>query len=161
VALGFLLTGLLGWGNKPSYLIPMAYRWCSAISKKIRERRGDEPASEHVSSSGPFGDYARILSLSLAVGFRHIRYQYSQPTRLSDTPHDEWMLDTIFTRGDDDAIADAVCVEIVDIFATQFGSWYADLSSSQRGTGPCPRGCGGRFYTLFGNWGIMHCALLS
>jgi hypothetical protein len=105
----------------------MAYRWCSAISKKIRERRGDEPASEHVSSSGPFGDYAHILSLSLAVGFRHIRYQYSQPTRLFDTPHDEWMLDTVFTRGDDDAIADAVCVEIVDIFATQFGSWSRRL----------------------------------
>jgi hypothetical protein len=105
----------------------MAYRWCSAISKKIRERRGDEPASEHVSSSSPFGGYARILSLSLAVGFRHIRYQYSRPTWLPLTPHDEWMLDTIFTRGDDDAIADAVCVEIVDAFATQLGPWLRRL----------------------------------
>jgi hypothetical protein len=122
-----LLDDLLEWGNKPSYLIPMAYRWCSAISKKIRERRGDEPASKHVSSSSAFGGYARILSLSLAVGFRHIRCQYSLPTRLSHTPHDEWMLDTIFTRGDDDAIADAVCVEIVDGFATRFGSWLRRL----------------------------------
>jgi hypothetical protein len=105
----------------------MAYRWCSAISKKIREHRGDEPASEHVSSSSIFGGYARILSLSLAVGFRHIRYQYSLPTRLSHTSHDEWMLDTIFTRGDDDAIADAVCLEIVDTFAPRFGSWSRRL----------------------------------
>jgi hypothetical protein len=122
-----LLKQLLAWESKPEYLVPMAYRWCSAISKKIREQWGDEPTSEHVSSSSPFGGYARILSLSLAVGFRHIRCQWALPTRLSHTPHDEWMLDTIFTRGDDDAIADAVCVEIVDGFATRFGSWLRRL----------------------------------
>jgi hypothetical protein len=114
---------LRAWGNRPKYLIPTAYQWCSAISKKIRECRGDEPTSEDLSSSSPLNPYGIILSLSLAIAFRHIGSEgvllYG---RLSHTPHDEWMLDIIFTSGDDDAIADAVYVRIVDPYATPSGS---------------------------------------
>jgi hypothetical protein len=45
LTLRYLLNDLLAWGNRPEYLIPMAYQWCSAISKKIRERGGDELVS--------------------------------------------------------------------------------------------------------------------
>jgi hypothetical protein len=93
----------------------MAYRWCSAISKKIRERRGDEPTSEDLSSSDHNNHCGRILSLSLAIAFRHIGSESTfLRNRLSLTPHDEWMLDAIFTRGDDNAIADAMYVGIID-----------------------------------------------
>jgi hypothetical protein len=133
-----LLKDLLAWGNKPDYLIPMAYRWCSAISKKIRERRGDEPTSEDLSCSD---DYGRILSLSLAIAFRNIGSEYVfLRGRLSNTPHDEWMLDTIFTRGDDDAIANALYVGIVDGWATPYGSCTRRLFKlTERGRPLSPR----------------------
>jgi hypothetical protein len=118
------LEELLAWGNRPEYLIPMAYRWCSAVSKKIRERRGDEPTPEDLSSSDYWNHYGHILSLSLAIAFRYIGSEdVNLHGRLSHTLHDEWMLDVIFTRGNDDAIADAVYVVIVDEEATPPGSW--------------------------------------
>jgi hypothetical protein len=133
-----LLEDLLEWGNKPEYLIPMAYRWCSAISRKIRERSGDEPTSKDLSFSSYTG---QILSLSLAIAFRHISSEDVRlPGRLSHTPHDEWMLDTIFARGDDDAIADAVYVGIVDESATPSGSWTRRLLElTERGRPFSPR----------------------
>jgi hypothetical protein len=106
----------------------MAYQWCSAVSKKIRDHRGDEPTSEDLSSSDYHNHYGRILSLSLAIAFRHIGSKDDfLRGRLSHTPHDEWMLDTIFTRGDDDAIADALYVGIVDDEVTLSGSWTRRL----------------------------------
>jgi hypothetical protein len=133
-----LLEGLLAWGNKPDYLIPMAYQWCSAISQKIRECGGDEPTPEDLSSSNHYGC---ILSLSLAIAFRHIGSKHvSLFNHLSHTPHDEWMLDAIFTRGDDDAIADAVYVGIVDPYATPSGSCTRRLLKlTERGRPFSPR----------------------
>jgi hypothetical protein len=128
---------LLGWGNKPEYLIPMAYRWCSAISKKIRERWGDEPTSEEL----PCYHYGTILFLSLAIAFRHIgSKRVFLRDRLSRTPHDEWMFHIIFTRGDDDAIADALYVGIVDDKATPSGSCTRRLLKlTERGRPFSPR----------------------
>ena len=136
-----VLTGLEAWKNRPECLIPMAYRWCSAISKKIRERRGDEPSSEDLSFSDDNDHYGIILSFSLAVAFRHIDSKYVfLPGHLSHTPHDEWMLDIIFTRGDDDAIADAVYVRIVDPYATPSGSCtHRLLKRAERGRPFSPR----------------------
>ena len=115
----FASKDLLGWGNKPEYLIPMAYRWCFAISKKIRERWGDEHTSEEL----PCYHYGTILFLSLAIAFRHIgSKRVFLRDRLSRTPHDERMFHIIFTRGDDDAISDALYVGIVDDKATSSGS---------------------------------------
>jgi hypothetical protein len=136
-----LLNDLLEWGNKPEYLVPMAYRWCSAISKKIRECRGDEPTSEDLSSTDYHNHYGHILSLSLAIAFRHIGSKHViLYGRLSHTPHDEWMLDTISTRGDDDAIADAVYVGIVDEQANPSGSCtHRLLKLTERGWPFSPR----------------------
>ena len=136
-----LLGDLLAWGSKPEYLIPMAYRWCSAISKKIRERRGDKPTSKDLSSSNYYNHYGHILSLSLAIAFRHIGSEpVYLPGHLSHTPHDEWMLGTIFTRGDDGAIADAVYVGIVDEETTPSGSWTRRLLKlTERGRPFSPR----------------------
>ena len=126
----------------------MAYQWCSAISKKIRERGGDELTSEDLSSSDVHNHYGHILSLSLAIAFRHIG---SEDVRLhgrqSHTPHDEWMLDAIFTRGDDDAIADALYVGIVDVKATPSGSCTRRLLKlTERG----------RPFSLRLRWTILH-----
>ena len=116
------------------YLIPMAYRWCSAISKKIRERRGDEPTSSDLSSSDHNNHYGCILSLSLAIAFRHIGSEsVFLPDRLSHTPHDKWMLDAIFTRGDDNAIADAMYVGIIDEGAAMY-VWTMDEEAGQSGS---------------------------
>jgi hypothetical protein len=136
-----LLNDLLEWGNKPEYLVPMAYRWCSAISKKIRECRGDEPTSEDLSSTDYHNHNGHILSLSLAIAFRHIGSKHViLYGRLSHTPHDEWMLDTISTRGDDDAIADAVYVGIVDEQANPSGSCtHRLLKLTERGWPFSPR----------------------
>jgi hypothetical protein len=136
-----VLTDLEAWKNRPEYLIPMAYRWCSAISKKIRECRGDEPSSEDLSFSDYDDHYRIILSFSLAVAFSHIDSKHVfLPGHLSHTPHDEWMLDIIFTRGDDDAIAHAVYVGIVDPCATPSGSCTRRLLKlTERGRPFSPR----------------------
>jgi hypothetical protein len=133
-----MIEDLLDWGDKPKYLIPMAYRWCSAISKNIRERRGDEPTSKDLSSMEHYGD---ILTHSLAIAFRHIGSERVYLNgRLSHTPHDEWMLDAIFTRGGDDAIANAMYVGIVDEEAAPSGSWTRRLLKlTERGRPFSPR----------------------
>jgi hypothetical protein len=141
LSLRSVLRHLKAWKNRPEYLIPMAYRWCSAISKKIRECRGDEPSSEDLSSSDYDNHYGIILSFSLAVAFSHIDSKHVfLPGHLSHTPHDEWMLDIIFTRGDDDAIAHAVYVRIVDPCATPSGSCTRRLLKlTERGQPFSPR----------------------
>jgi hypothetical protein len=132
-----LLMELLQLQNKPEYLIPMAYRWCSAISKKIRERRRDNPTSEDLISWGYRNHYRHILYLSLAIAFHHIGSEdvYLRG-RLSRTPHGEWMLDAIFTEGGDDAIADAVYVGLVDEEATPSGSCTRRLLKLSERSGP-------------------------
>jgi hypothetical protein len=112
-----LLRELKKWGNRPTYLIPMAYRWCSAISEKIGEHRRGELTSVDLPC------LQRFLSKSLAIAFRRTDLIHVQSrVRLSHTNHHEWMLDDIFTRADDGEIADAVCVWIVDREATPYGS---------------------------------------
>jgi hypothetical protein len=138
--LRYSLNDLLAWGNRPEYLIPMAYQWCSAISKKIREHRGDEPTSEDLSSLDDRNNYGHIMFLSLAIAFRHIGSEdVHLHGRLSHTPHDEWMLDAIFTRGDDDAIADAVYVRIVDNKAPSGSCTRRLLKLTERGRPFSPR----------------------
>ena len=136
--LSSLLKDLLGWGNKPKYLIRMAYQWYSAISKKIRDRVGDEPTPEDLSSSNHYG---HILSLSLAIAFRHVGPNHIPLIGyLPHVPHDEWMLDVIFTRGDDDVIADAVYMNMVDGEAAPPGSCTPRLLKlTERGRPLSPR----------------------
>jgi hypothetical protein len=118
-----LLEDLLAWGNRPTYLIPMAYQWCSAISEKIREHGGYELTSEGLPRLQYPNHYVHLLSKSLAIAFRHIgSNSIRPPIRLSHTHHHEWMLDAIFTTENDDLIADAVYVWIVDLEVTPPGS---------------------------------------
>ena len=136
-----LLKDLLAWGNRPTYLVPMAYRWCSAISEKMREHGGDELTSGGRPRLQYSNNYARLLSNSLAIAFRHIgsRTTFS-PIRLPHTHHHEWMLDAIFTTEDDDLIADAVYVWIVDREVTPPGSCTRRLLKlTERGQPFSPR----------------------
>jgi hypothetical protein len=117
-----LLEDLLAWGARPVYLVPMAYRWCSAISEKIREHGGYELTSEGLPRLQYSNHYVHLLSNSLAIAFRHIGSNSFPPIPLSHAHDHEWMLDAIFTTEDDDLIADAVCVWIVDPKVTPPGS---------------------------------------
>jgi hypothetical protein len=125
-----LLKDLLAWGNRPTYLIPTAYQWCFVISEKIREHGGESTL-----------DFQHLLSHSLAIAFRHIGSSYISPTvQLSHSHHHEWMLDIIFTTENDDLIADAVCVWIVDREVTPPGSCTRRLLKlTERGRPFSPR----------------------
>jgi hypothetical protein len=98
---------------------------------------------ENLGGMNSLNHYAiHILSLSLAIAFRHIGSQDVRlHGRLSHTPHDEWMLDAIFTRGDDDAIADAVYVwDCGSVKATPSGSCTRRLLKlTERGRPFSPR----------------------
>jgi hypothetical protein len=110
-----LVEALLAWGNRPICLVTMAYQWCSAISEKIREHGGYELTSEGLPRLQYSNDYVHLLSHSLAIAFRHIGSRHFRlPIHLSHTHHHEWMLDAIFATENDDLIADAVYVWIVD-----------------------------------------------
>jgi hypothetical protein len=136
--LGILLDILLKWGDKPTYLIPMAYRWCSAISEEIRELRGDGLTPESLEHSRCL-EY--LLPRALATAFRHIGPHTTIPlVQLPHTHHHEWMLDKIFTSEDDDRIADAVCVWIVNLQVTPSGSCTRRLARlTERGRPFSPR----------------------
>jgi hypothetical protein len=100
----------------------MAYQWCSAISEKIREDGGDELTSEGLPRLQYSIDFVHLLSNSLAIAFRHIGSNSFPSIHLPHTHHHEWMLDAIFTTENDDLIADAMCVWIVDQKVTPPGS---------------------------------------
>ena len=132
----------------------MAYRWCSAISEKIREHGGDELTSEGLPRLRYPDDYTRLLSTSLAIAFRHIDSNSFLRIRLSHTHHHEWMLDAIFTTENDDLIADAVNVWIVDQNVTPPGSSTRRLLRlTERGRFFSPRL---RSTILLALWKLMH-----
>jgi hypothetical protein len=139
--LHLLLEDLLAWSNKPTYLIPMAYQWCSAIFEKMRERGEDEPNSDGLPRIYFIDDYPLLLHQSLAVTFRHIGSDYiSLPICLPHTHHHELMLDYIFAGEDDDLIADVMYVWISDQSAILPGSCtHRLLKLTERGRPFSPR----------------------
>jgi hypothetical protein len=159
-----LLEFLAAWEKRPLYLTPIAYQWCSTISRAIEALEpSDIPAIkqalhehrfQYVTPHNPntpfvtfaeavfshvgadcdhlrlsdtshpadelqqdtdFSDYACILPVALEIGFR-----LAGPSRdwatlsLGHTPHHEWMLEIVFLGEDDETIADAVGVWLVD-----------------------------------------------
>jgi len=176
--LNYLLEFLSAWEKRPAYLTPMAYQWCSAISKaagrfdlsettidppytqyvildyQLRFRPQDLPsywAEEGLSEVGPGCDpahldatshqshrrpqrltppmYAHLLFITLNVGFRHVMPSRDQPVlHLDHTSHHKWVFETAFTSGDDDAIADALCIWIVGDVSTFPDSWSCYLA---------------------------------
>ena len=59
--------------------------------------------------------YAHLLSMTLEVGFRLTGPDRARPTLHSGHPsHHEWIFETAFSSDDDEVIADAVCVWIID-----------------------------------------------
>jgi len=67
--------------------------------------------------------YAHLLSIILEIGFRHVAPSHNQLVlHLDHTSHHKWVFETAFTSGDDDVIADAVCVWIIGDDSTPLGS---------------------------------------
>jgi len=67
--------------------------------------------------------YVNILAITLEIGFRRVTHSRGQSTlHLDHTSHHEWVFETVFSRDDDEVIADAVCVWIVGGDGTPPGS---------------------------------------
>ena len=130
-----LLDNFLAWGSRPMCLTPMAYQWCSAISGNLRKcERGvitpGNPLHSHGGGvslrpprRGDSNSYSGILFTALAVGFRQMGPDHiSSEIHLIHTCHHELMFTEAFSSEDDDVIADAVAVWVVDPLVTHPGS---------------------------------------
>ena len=130
-----LLDTFLAWEDRPLYLTPVAYQWCSAISENIKrfERNGIRPGSPppshdgsvglHLPERGDSNPYVALLFTTLAVGFRQINpNNISSGIHLTHTRYHETMFECAFAGEDDDVIADVVSVWVVDPLATTPGS---------------------------------------
>ena len=86
-----MLRDLVRWEQRPSYLAPAAYEWCSVICENY-------PG---------LADGEALLFLSLEIGFRHLDPQHPQPlAKLTHTEHHQPMVDIVFDSQDDGVIAD-------------------------------------------------------
>ena len=136
------------------YLTPMAHQWCSVISENIRrfERGGvasESPPRSHYGGvelcSTRRGDvnnpYVSLLPTALAVGFRQIGLDHiSSKIPPTHTTHHEPMFDNVFASEDDDVVADAVSVWVVDPLVTPSGSCARRLAKlAERGRPFSPR----------------------
>ena len=70
-----------------------------------------------------------LLSISFEIGFRRVAPSRDHPIlQLDHTSHHEWAFETAFSSGDDEVIADAVCVWVVGADSTPPGSHARYLS---------------------------------
>ena len=164
--LEYLLIFLAAWKERPVYLTPMAYQWCSAFSSVITRpgqkrrytNRGDirqylktekgfnevgpgcdldtPHAHERLQGLTP-GTYADFLLMMLEVGFR-----LAGPHRdwlailLNHTPHHDRVFGIAFSSYNGEAIADAVCAWIADGFRTPAGSFARHFSNRMESSTP-------------------------
>ena len=83
---------------------------CDHLRSSDTSHPTDEPPQDL-----DFVDYAQVLPVALEIGFR-----LAAPSRdwsalgLDHTPHHEWMFEVLFSSEDDEIIADAVGVWLVD-----------------------------------------------
>lgn len=148
--LGRLLDIFLTWESRPLCLTPIAYQWCSAISKIRRFERGGIPSE----NPPPFqycgatlrpvpNPYTTLLFTALAVGFRQIDLSHihvSSGIHLAHTFHHDQMFEDAFASEDDDVVADAVSVWVVDPLVTPSGSCTRRLVQlTERGRPFSPR----------------------
>jgi hypothetical protein len=91
-------------------LTPMAYQWCSVISENMRtpERDGDA--------------FLGLFYTALAIGFRQIGPDHTSDTRLACASHHDLIFEIAFASEDDEIIADAISVWVVDPLVTPPGS---------------------------------------
>jgi len=116
-----LLELLAEWENPPTVLAQTAYRWCFVISGKLgRLDQGRIALENRVYSHRPHlshpqdetaDKYATLLLTALKIGSRQSEQGGFSFLR---TPHCEWMFEVLFSSGDDEVIADAVCARVVD-----------------------------------------------
>jgi hypothetical protein len=127
-----LLEELAAWEDRPAYLTPMAYEWCSAICEKIGQvedpelleiwkQRPSQPLAIVVSTCCPMSPpkthddflnyYKDLLFLSLKTGFRKAIPidRRSEVAPLVHTRHHKRMIDLVFAHKDGELIADALC----------------------------------------------------
>ena len=68
--------------------------------------------------------YADLLFTTLGLGFRPVVPDHDQPAlHLGRTSHHEWMFEVAFSSDDDEAVANAVSIWIVDGDCTPPGSF--------------------------------------
>jgi len=73
--------------------------------------------------------YAHLLFITLEIGFRRVTPSRDQSAlHLDHTSHHEWVFETTFSSGDDDVIADAVCVWTISDDSTFPGSCASYLA---------------------------------
>ena len=86
-----MLRDLVRWEQRPGYLTPAAYEWCSVICENY-------PG---------LADGEALLFLSLEIGFHHLDPQHPQPlAKLTHTEHHQPMVDIVFNSQDNEVIAD-------------------------------------------------------
>ena len=124
VGLHLFLEFLTSWVDPPAYLTSMAYEWCSAIARRLGKLGWDGvvPRGRLIPSRckdplpGPATRYyVDLLFAALEVGFRRIRRNRNwSGIQLNHSSHHERVFDAAFSALDDEVVADAMCVWIVD-----------------------------------------------
>ena len=85
--------------------------------------------------------YPYLLSITLEIRFRHVTPSHHQSAlHLDHTINHEWVFETTFSSDDDEVIADALCVWIVDSDSTAPGSCACYLSKHVESGAPFSHG---------------------
>ena len=73
--------------------------------------------------------YVYLLSITLEIGFRNVALTHLlAPLQLDHTSHHKWVFETAFSSGDDEVIADAVCIWTADGGRAPYGSCARHLA---------------------------------
>ncbi|KAF9783406.1 hypothetical protein BJ322DRAFT_1070641 [Thelephora terrestris] len=146
-----LLEFLAAWDKRPVFLTRRVYKWCSALFEVV-DRIAEDPRTwmygnyrevgRHFRGVGPYYDgfrsgdapdcssgYSPVrgyfivrLFRILAIGFRQVDPHGWPALRLDHASQSNRMFETIFSSYDDETIADAVCIWVVDGAGTPPGS---------------------------------------
>ena len=94
-----LLDGLAKWTSPPAYFTRYAYEWCAAICKENEDLDACKD----------------LLVSALRLGFRRDDiYLGSPPYHPVHPDHHKRMIDVVFSTGNTDTIADALCAWTID-----------------------------------------------
>ena len=159
-----LLEFLAAWDKRPDFLTGIVYRWCSTLFEVAGGAGGRTKTpteSLHPSKyfhkvgfrydgfrSGDTSDYPfarppvrkdcmdRLFRI-LAIGFRQVGPNHCRPVlRLNHTSQSDRMFEAVFSSDDDETIADAVCIWIVDGVGISPGSFARYLARRVEKTEP-------------------------
>lgn len=144
-----LLNFLAAWEQRPAYLTPMTYGWCSAIAEATQNIRPGSPTPPFVRDIPSWGfhiqnhpteedgnlqttrvrpqaltytEHANLIADTLEVGFRLFGPRHGRPAlHLNHTHHHGQVFKTAFLSESDETIADVACIWIADSIGTPPG----------------------------------------